>query len=273
MVTEITDDFDLAKIAESGQCFRWEGQEDGSFRILNGAFCLYATALGDSRYLFECGEAEYESVWKDYFDLRENYGDIRKGIDREADPFLWAASEHGKGIRILRQKPWEALASFIISQNKNIPAIRRSIELLAKQCGERKADGRGKVYYAFPEAKAVASLSESALKECGLGYRWKYVKAAAEAVTSGRLDFGELEKMEDCEAEAELMKLHGVGAKVASCVSLYGLHRLDAFPRDVWIKRILENEYPDGYPYGQYQPYNGVYQQYMFFYYRNREGD
>ena len=271
MTLRIEDDLDLERIAESGQCFRWECLSAGRYRILNGASCVYAEELGDQSFFFSCTESEFDAVWRDYFDLEEDYFAIRRKIDPEKDAFLWAAAEQEKGIRILRQDPWEALITFILSQNKNIPAIRRSIDALCALCGSRKKDHTGQDYFAFPHPTALASLSEAELKTCRLGYRWRYVLGAARAVAEGRLDLKAL--LYACEEKTmqELTALFGVGVKVASCVSLFGLHHLDAFPQDVWIKRILENEYPKGYPFKAYSSYNGVYQQYMFAYYRNRQ--
>ena len=146
------------------------------------------TSLGDDLYELDCSEDEYEYFWRQYFDLQENYKNIRGVIDREEDLFLWQAAEQEKGIRILRQDPWEMLITFIISQNRNIPAIRNSVELLAERCGEKKIDSNGAVFYAFPEPAALAALPESDLKSCKLGYRCKYVHAAAEAVSNEDID-------------------------------------------------------------------------------------
>ena len=298
MITQILDDFDLEKIAQSGQCFRWEKTSDAidhapgclmdqpgvekpekaagstggpcTYRILAGDSCLYITAPDAAQGLYEldCPEEDFSGFWYRYFDLDENYNRIRERIDPTQDPFLWAAAEQEKGIRILRQDPWEMLITFIISQNKNIPGIRRCVEALAQSCGSKKYDSRGLSYYAFPTPQQVASLSEEALAECRLGYRCKYVKAAAEAVLSGSLNLEELTEADEKNAMKSLTALYGVGVKVANCVSLFGLHHVDAFPIDVWVKRILAQEYPGGYPYQQYSPYNGIYQQYMFAYYR-----
>ena len=164
------------------------------------------------------------------------------------------------------------LVSFIISQNKNIPAIRRSIELLTEACGEPKYDQRGELFYAFPTPEALAELGEDELRGCSLGYRCRYVHAAADAVLNGVIDLDSLKEADEEHTIRSLCGLFGVGVKVANCVSLFGLHHIDAFPVDVWVKRILANEYPDGYPYERYRPYNGVYQQYMFAYYRNLSG-
>ena len=270
MTIQITDDFDLNRIADSGQCFRWVKVEEHTYRIVAGSSCLYITAAGDGRYDLACEEMEYISFWQKYFDMDEHYRCIRERIDPEEDPFLWQASEQEKGIRILRQDPWEMLVTSIISQNRNIPAICRSVELLAECCGEKKTDSKGKAYCAFPEPSAIAALSEEELLQCKLGYRWKYVQATAKAVTGGKIDLNRLIPEDEATTIEALTGLFGVGKKVASCVSLFGLHHLDAFPVDVWIKRIFAEQYPDGYPYERYTPHNGIYQQYMFAYYRHR---
>ena len=112
-------------------------------------------------------------------------------------------------------------------------------------------------------------MSDEALAACRLGYRCRYVKAAAADVAEGKLDLDSLRDAPEEETIKGLMSVCGVGVKVANCISLFGLHHIDAFPIDVWIRRILDNEYPSGYPKERYSPYNGIYQQYMFYYYRN----
>ena len=231
---------------------------------------LYLTDNGEGELSLSCDEDEFERVWRDYLDLEEDYSRIRGMIDRKSDPFLFDAACHEKGIRILRQDPWEALISFIISQNRNIPAIKHSIELLAEMAGEKLPDPAGGVCYAFPSPEAICALSDGDLTDCRLGYRCCYVRKAAEDVLSGRIDFAALSAEGDDERCMEiLMGMTGVGKKVASCMLLYGLHHMDAFPVDVWVKRILEEYYPDGYDLERYRPYNGVFQQYMFAYYRS----
>lgn len=269
MIVQIDDDFDLKRIAESGQCFRWHPQADGSYRIMHGDACVYVDQLDPTHFSFDCDEAAFGEVWRGYFDLDESYGAIRARVDAESDPFLWRASECERGIRILRQDPWETLISFIISQNRNIPAICHSIELLAEAAGKQAEDGRGFAYHCFPSAEAIASLSQDELLRCKLGYRWKYVKGTAEAVLEGLVDLEALKDVDGEEAMASLTQLPGVGPKVASCVALFGLHQLDAFPVDTWMRKVLSNEYPQSYPFENYSPYNGVFQQYLFAYYRN----
>ena len=271
MKIEIQDDFDPQRITDSGQCFRWTRAGERSWRVLKGADCLRITALGDGRWKLDCTPEAFGDTWRDYLDLTEDYAAIRARID-PADAFLTGAAEREKGIRILRQEPWEALISFLISQNKNIPAIRRGIENLAAACGDRRTDAAGEAYCAFPTPEALAALDGETLRRCGLGYRCAYVRAAAEAVCAGALDLDALRCADEARTMETLTGLFGVGVKVASCVSLFGLHHLNAFPRDVWVRRILLSEYPGGYPFAAYAPYNGVYQQYMFADYRHRNG-
>ena len=124
---KIYDDFDLQKIADSGQCFRFNKCGDG-YTVVTGDKYVFVKQVGDDLYDFSCNEEEFESFWKNYFDLETSYSGIRNLIDKKKDMYLYSASEFGKGIRILRQDPWEMLISFIISQRKNIPAIKASIE-------------------------------------------------------------------------------------------------------------------------------------------------
>ena len=273
MIITITDDFDLEKIAESGQCFRWKRIDDATWRIIAGNRCVYVSKLSHQRYRFSCSESSFQTFWTHYFDLEENYQNIRERVVHADDPFLWAAMEQGKGIRILRQDPWEMLITFIISQNRNIPAIQRSVELLSSICGNRQYDPEGMEYYGFPTPEQLVSLTGTQLNDCRLGYRCKYVRAAAEAVRQGTICLEAIQRKRCEEMISELTSMYGIGNKVANCIALFGFHQLDAFPRDVWINRVLENEYPDGYPFERYSPYNGVYQQYMFAYYRNRGED
>ena len=272
MKIEINDDFDLTAIHKSGQCFRWEPIGPEAYRIPFRGSCLRIRSIGENTWAADCTIEEYETVWRGYFDLAEDYAAIRGRIDPAENPFLARAAERGRGIRILRQDLWETLVSFIISQNRNIPAIRRSIELLCRRAGERRLDRAGEEYYTFPSPEAVAALSEEALRACALGYRCRYVRAAAEFAHSGALRELQRESLTDEEALSGLMRVCGVGVKVASCVTLFGLHRLDSFPVDTWIRRVLQNEYPNGYPRERYRPYNGVYQQYMFALYRGEHG-
>ena len=268
MLISISDDFDLDAIARSGQCFRWEKTPDSAYRIPHGKKCLYIRPEGKETYSLDCSGDEFENIWSAYFDLKEDYRTVRERIDPNRDPFLSRAAESCRGIRILRQDLWEVLITFIISQNRNIPAIARSVDILCSLAGDACVDSRGREFFTFPAPESIAAMSGEALDACHLGYRDRYVRASAEAVSTGNFSLSALEELDDEQAMSELCSLPGVGVKVASCVALFGLHRLDSFPVDTWIRRVLKNEYPEGYPRQEYSPYNGVYQQYMFAYYR-----
>lgn len=264
MRIDITDDFDLEKIAGSGQCFRWERIGPQEYRIPFQEECLRIKYAGGNSYDLDCTAEEFEQIWKRYFDLEENYSVIRSRIDPDDDPYLFWAAEKEKGIRILRQDQWETLVSFIVSQNRSIPVIRRSIEMLCMKAGKRKKDRAGEEYAVFPDPKEMISLSDEDLRDCRLGYRSPYITAAAEYVLSKSEEWSMLEKTADAEVLAKLMKIRGVGIKVATCTALFGLHRMDLFPVDTRIRNVLEKEYPLGFPLDKYSPWCGVYQQYLY---------
>ncbi len=274
MIIENTD-FDAGKIAESGQCFRMVLNEHGGYDVIHKSRYLnikpvsYDETTGFFSLELDCTSEEYEEIWKSYFDMETDYAKMSSIVDEE-DIFLNEAVKYGKGIRILKQDPWEMLISFIISQRKSIPAIRTSVERLCRLCGNA-IDTKYGVKYSFPDAKAVAALTMEELAGCGLGYRAEYVADAARKAAGGEFDVYGIEALGDEELRGELMSLRGVGVKVADCVMLFGYRRLDSFPEDVWIKRAMESEYPNGFPYGKYEGYGGIMQQYIFFYIRNRK--
>ena len=276
MEITIQDDFDLKKIADSGQCFRFnecpDADEDGHKRYSVAALKrhVFVKELGQSRYDIDCTEEDFNFFWKRYFDLDLSYREIRERVDQSEDPYLYSASEFGKGIRILRQDPWEMLISFIISQRKNIPAIKASIEKICALAGDVITEDPeiGKIY-SFPTPEQLAALSLEQLSGCSLGYRDKYVHQAALDVVSGAVDLDAWRDLDDDALMENLLKLFGVGVKVANCEILFGYHRLNAFPKDVWINRVLDIQYPQGFLFDKYAPYNGVMQQYLFFYSRS----
>lgn len=296
MLVEISDDFDLKKIADSGQCFRWQEYTDPESGLAgyiipvdNHVLRIMPTAQVN-RSSVSCTEHEWNSFWSDYFDLQTSYADIRSRIDQKDDPYLAAAADSGKGIRILRQDPWETLITFIISQRKSIPAIRGCVEKLCRAAGENLQDlssgemqhavtagiiqadagNADKAFYSFPTPEQLAALSTEQLSACGLGYRTKYIAEVSHMAAAGQLDLQAMQNMSDAELQSALMALSGVGIKVASCVMLFGFHRMNAFPKDVWINRLLQEHYPDGFPMERYEPYSGVMQQYLFWYRRQQ---
>ena len=255
-------DLDLRKIAESGQCFRLL-PEDGGYVLTALGRVLHLRPLPDGAE-FLCSRTEFDAVWSAYFDLNTDYARFRSRVVRE-DRFLTAAADYGRGIRILRQDPWEMLVTFLISQRKNIPAIRSCVEKLCALCGEPLPDGR----FAFPTAERVAALRPEELSACSLGYRADYVRGAARLTAEGPLDPARLSGLADGELLDALEQTPGVGPKVASCVALFGYHRLTGFPLDVWMRRVAEREYGGAFPVERYAGFAGVLQQYLFYYARS----
>nr|WP_298051852.1 DNA glycosylase [uncultured Lachnoanaerobaculum sp.] len=263
---------DMKKIAESGQIFRFNVYDD-EYSLVAGDKLLFIKE-DDDGYILSCSESEFEEFWIDYFDLRLDYSDFEKNIPPD-DLFLINAARYSYGIRILNQDKWEMLISFIISQRKSIPAIKSSIEKLAKRYGKKidmkvpdfiKNIDKNSEFYAFPTPKALADASLDDLNACSLGYRSPYIEASAKAVYRGDIDLKALSRLDDNELLAALMSLKGVGIKVANCVALFGYHRIAAFPIDVWIKRMIDEHYDGEFPLKRYDGYAGVIQQYIFYY-------
>lgn len=259
--------FNIGQIAASGQCFRMNassGRDGSVFDIIAGGRFVKVTAE-ESAVCFDCTEEEFSSFWKDYFDLGTDYGAFIKAVDPR-DEYLRSAAACGSGIRILKQDPWEMIISFLISQQNNITRIKRCIDNISRKYGKKTVHTDGTVYYSFPEPEPLAALPEDALMECNLGYRSKYVVRTARDVCEGRFVPEETVGLPYEEAREKLLKLYGVGAKVADCICLFGLHMLEAFPVDTHIKQVLEREYKAGFPFERYRGFEGVIQQYIFYY-------
>ena len=269
-----SDNLSIEQIADSGQCFRMNKMDKDRYRLVAYGRYLEITQVDDVTVDFHCSEEEFQEVWQDYFDLAYDYKRIVDQLINSSDEFLRKAAEYGRGIRILRQEPFEALISFIISQNKNIPAIKSCIEAICRQYGKRKiSKGSDQFeYYTFPTPEVLAEAKLEDLRKCKTGYRDKYIICAAQAVASRSLDLNHLINCTHEETVGRLREIHGIGAKVADCISLYGLHHIEAFPVDVWIKRVLKEIYQDNFDLEQYQGYAGIVQQYMFYYIRFMQG-
>ena len=254
-------DLDLEQTLDCGQSFRWEKQNDGSFSGV--AFDKYVNISldGTDMIIKNAVEADRE-LWFDYFDLALDYGKIREDIS-ELHPVLKEAAKYAPGIRILRQEPYEALCTFIISQNNNIKRIKGIVGRLCESFGDEIEDG----IYGFPSAERLAEMTPDDLAPLRAGFRNRYIIDSAKKVASGEVDL-ELCKTADYEtSRAELMKITGVGVKVADCTLLFGMHRVEAFPVDVWMKRAMEKLFP-GMTAAEFGEYAGIAQQYIFHYSR-----
>lgn len=279
------ENFSIKQICDSGQCFRLRKLESSlpaSYRHDSSGKGRSAvteterygiTAFG--RFLeieegaddiiFHCTAEEFEQIWKGYFDLEEDYGKIIDLID-EKDDYLLKAAAFGSGVRILRQDLWEVIISFIISQQNNIKRIRKCIDYLCEKYGEMKQTKSGIIYYDFPTPGALADASLEDLYACNLGYRSRYIHKTAASIAEGQIDLNAIGRMGYEEAKTELLKLHGVGVKVAECICLFALHKTEAFPVDTHIHKVLGEQYPGGFEAERYKGYEGILQQYIFYY-------
>ena len=248
---------------DCGQCFRWNEDAEGRWRGVASGKAAVVWAENGRTYI-ECALDDIY-FWRDYLDMDTDYEEARRSI--EVCDYLRDCAAYGEGIRILRQDKWEALCSFIISQCNNIPRIKGIVEKLCSLYGDIVAAPWGEAR-SFPTAERVAQLTEADLAPLRSGYRAPYILAAAKAVASGELDLEETALLPCNEARAELKKLGGVGDKVANCVVLFGLHQLDAFPVDVWIKRALAANMPKEFDPSSLGKYAGLAQQYMFYHAR-----
>lgn len=267
-ITDRPQNFDIEQIFDCGQCFRFNKHPQKNNTYCGIAFSKYLEISQDEKSIYLNGVTndEYELIWKNYFDMSFDYAGVISSF--VGDSVLEEASRFSSGIRILRQEPWEALCSFIISQNNNIPRIKGIIENMSKSFGEAIECPDGIVRYSFPTAKALCDAGEEKIFALKTGFRAKYIFDAASRVVNGDTDLERVFSLDTQTALDELMKIKGVGPKVASCVLLFGFGKYDAFPIDVWVKRILANYYSDGIPSHLSEKYAGIAQQYLFYYER-----
>ena len=248
------------KTFECGQCFRWNALgPDNYLGVASGRAARVFTDGGMAE--IECA-AEDLGFWKNYLDMDTDYVSARESV--MVGEYLTECAGYGEGIRILRQDRWEALCSFIISQCNNIPRIKGRVERLCGLYGDAFETPWGEMR-SFPGAERIARLEEPELAPLRSGYRAAYIISAARAVADGELDLNAAAEMDGEAARRYLKSLNGVGDKVANCAVLFGLHRLDAFPVDVWIKRALREHMPAGFDPKTLGEYAGLAQQYMFF--------
>lgn len=251
--------FDLDQTLHCGQCFRWYQNDDSTH---TGVVRDSVATVGykDGVLTIKSIGSMDRSDWQKYFDLDLDYESIKCSLSK-MHPVLNDASQYAGGIRILCQDSFEALISFIISQNNNIQRIKGIVDRLCESFGEKLCEG----YYAFPTCEVLAQLSADDLSPIRAGFRNRYIISAAQLVKSGDIDLEKIRTMKYDDARKELTKITGVGIKVADCALLYGMHRLDAFPIDVWMKRALEVLF-GGMKGDEFGEYGGIAQQYIFHY-------
>ena len=264
MRVHIEDDFDLEKIADCGQCFRAKEVETGIYRFITNKNVIYIKKLRENTFDVSCDNYEWQSIWENYFDLATDYRSIRREIS-EVNDYFKDAAQLGAGIRILKQDIFETLISFIISQRKSIPSIKTSVERIAEKYG-KPINTIYETVYTFPTLDEMKAASLLQLSTCALGYRAEYIKDAVEKVYEGLVDLEELKsKHDDDQIVEELKKIRGVGNKVANCVALFAYHRVDRVPIDVWIDRVINEDWAGHNFFAKLTHNAGIAQQYVFY--------
>jgi len=251
-------DLDLDETLDCGQAFRWKKVPSDFDCTYEGFFVnefLSVSQMKKGEFIFHnTNEETFLKKWMDYFDFQTDYSELKRQFSE--DETLSKACKFAGGIRLLRQNSWECLISFIISQNNNIPRIKGIIERLCENYNG-----------IFPSPQQLASETSDSLNYLRSGFRAKYIIDASQKTAAGEIDLESIAEFKIEDARNALKSIKGVGPKVAECVLLFGMHRTDAFPVDVWIKRVLQQYYPNGFP--EFARENaGIAQQYLFHYIR-----
>lgn len=228
--------FDLDATLTCGQVFRWDRTTDGWWYGVVSGRVLKIRQVGN-RLTFSGAPASFIHT---YFSLDQDLNDILGSFDR--DPFIHRSIVENRGLRLVRQPPWECAVSYICATNSNIPTIRRRIASIAQRCG-RPVAFEGKTYHAFPDPSSILCGGHDGLTECRLGYRQPYVFGTSAIVTDEKAWEKLIRRLPYEDARRELMKLHGVGPKAADCILLFAFQKYEAFPVDVWIRRIMQEHY------------------------------
>lgn len=270
MYTYKVKNFDLDKIYESGQVFRWE-LIGGNYFISSGKNACQVFTDKDKKYINIICESQEKEFWEYYFGINDNYNEYWRILNLWAerdgeDSYLSKAIKAGNGMGVLNQPVWETAISFIVSQNNNIPRIKNTIKKMCEKLGDCIETDEGYFYYTFPEPQNLCNIEN--LQGLGIGYRDKYISDFARRVLDNKIDLDVLRIMPFKEAKCILKSCPGIGEKVANCILLYGCGHLEAFPVDTWIRRVLDREFPNGFPYERYSRFLGLVQQIIFYYER-----
>ena len=237
------DSFELKDIFECGQCFRWNEQNDGSYTgVIKNAIINVKKENENIIFIGKC-DTDIKQLIEYYFDLNTDYEKMKQKLSN-IDEYLKISVEYGKGIRILNQDLWETIISFIISANNNIPRIKGIIERLSQEYGN-EIEWNGKKYYTFPTPEQLKDVTVEEYRKLGLGFRDIRLYETTKMILNKEVDLEKLRKNPNTqEVREELLKLSGVGPKVADCILLFSdLKRFDVFPIDVWVRRVMNDLY------------------------------
>lgn len=274
-VINTPEDFNLKETLECGQCFHFNSIDENEYVLTAYDNMLHIRQDEKQLIFYNTDEEQYQKLWKRYFDLERDYGSIKRELLKKDDK-LEEAITAMSGVRILNQEFFETLISFIISQNKQIPHIKKIVADISESYGTYKGEVKGIPMYAFPKVSQLRRAGLEDLKELKTGFRAPYIYDAVSRVYEGSISYDELVKLDSAAGIEKMCEIKGVGNKVASCVSLFALGKRDSFPIDVWIKRIMEYLYFDGEEVSKdniarlakerFGELGGYAQQYLFYY-------
>lgn len=264
ILTISKNDLNVIDTLDCGQAFRFVPTSENEIEGIAFNKYLKLTQTETEIIFHDTTVEEFENIWKNYFDLNTDYVQLRKDFSK--DEVLKTAIEYASGIRILQQDKFEILLSFIISQNNNIKRIKTSIDKMCKLYGTEITPD----CYAFPTLKQLENVHKSDLSDLGLGYRDDYIVDCVHKLQNNEIDLDVVAKMSLVDAKKELLKIKGVGPKVCDCVLLFGFYKTECFPVDTWIKKVLAEYYPNGFP-SEYSDVAGIAQQYLFHYMRTKK--
>lgn len=237
------DSFELKDIFECGQCFRWNEQDDGSYTGVVKDAIINVKKENEKIIFTGKSDTDIKELIEYYFDLNTDYEKIKQKLSK-IDEYLKTSIEYGKGIRILNQDLWETIISFIISANNNIPRIKGIIERLSQKYGN-EIEWNSQKYYTFPTPEQLKNVTVEEYRKLGLGFRDIRLYETTKMILNKEVDLEKLRKNQNTqEVRDELLKLSGVGPKVADCILLFSdLKRFDVFPIDVWVRRVMNDLY------------------------------
>ncbi len=257
-------DYDLNETFLCGQCFRWDKYENGFKGFIYDTLCYVYFENEDLVVKTLSKPLDMDSFAKkaeDYLAINVNYKELKEKFSE--DEIMKKAISYAPGIRVLNQEFFENLLTFIISQNNNIPRIKKIVDALSEKYGEKVGDT-----YRFPTPLELKDVTEKDYFDLKVGFRAKYLYDAVGKINSGQIKKEVIDTKSYAQAKEYLLQIKGVGPKVADCVLLFSCKKYESFPKDVWINRALEKLFDNKLPQC-IKGYEGIAQQYIFHYIRN----